>query len=252
MHSVCMPIEVKGDDPAGVATAKQRVRQSIDRGVPVIAGSEEDGIIVGYEDDGQTLLWHSYYKGSRSEWGPMDKWPWGLGLLQVREDPPDINASHRRSLETAVTLWTTQKHGNYYSGRAAYEKWIRELRDEDFFRKLDKGAIRGRMQGNAHIYSCLVDARSCAAKYLQAAAQTANTASRKHLQEAAGLYDKMVKNHLASRPLQEIAPFPRRMKEGESWTQDQRNAQAEILSSALELEEQAIAELGKAVEEYDD
>lgn len=240
-------MEAKSEDTAGVTAICKAVTASIDTGVPVLFGSEEDGLLVGYEKGGDVLLCHSYWKMRRPEWSAMDKWPWGFGLLRARDDAPDRKACIRRSLEAAVTLWVSPRQGDYDCGRAAWERWIRELRDEKLLSSLEGEPYRVRMQGNAHIFHSLVDARNCAAAYLSAVAPALDGASRQHVEAARDLYRTMADDVFGHDDADRIAPFAGKPGESPAWTQEQRNRQAEILARALELEKQAVAELTYAL-----
>ena len=73
---------VDPDDSAGVAEARQAVVASIDRGVPVRYGSEEDGVIVGYQSDGEEWLCLHPLKGD-TMFVETD-WPWGIAVFTDR------------------------------------------------------------------------------------------------------------------------------------------------------------------------
>ena len=239
-----VPLGVKADDPESVETARRRVCDSIDRGIPVIATSEEDGLIVGYGDSGATLLWHAYSKGAKLNWGKMEQWPWGVGLLERRPSPPDRPACYRASLQAAVELWGTAKFGDYYSGQAAYDKWIRELRDQSRFAGLDEKGLRSLAGNNAFIFDSLYNARRCAVQYLERIADAFGPEQQEHLRRACELYREVGAALLggADRPTV-VAPYPHEWKPGQTWTQEQRLRQASNLERAGQLEAQAIEAL---------
>jgi hypothetical protein len=54
--------EVQPDDAGGVRKARQAIVGSIDRGVPAQYGSEEDGIIVGYQKGGEEWICSGAWK----------------------------------------------------------------------------------------------------------------------------------------------------------------------------------------------
>ena len=236
-------IGVRADDPESVETARQRIRDSIDRGIPVITSSEEDGLIVAYEDEGRMLIWHNYFKMGRPQWERMDKWPWGVGLLERRPIPPDRPACYRASLQAAVNLWSTARFGDYHSGQAAYEKWVRELREEDRFAALDEKALRRLAHNNAHIYESLYRARRCAVEYLDRITDAFGPEQQADLRRARELYAEVAALlGGADRPTV-VAPYPHNWKPGETWTQEQRLRQASNLEQAQRLEVQAVETL---------
>jgi hypothetical protein len=71
--------------------------------------------------------------------------------------------------------------------------------------------------------------------------------SATHLRAAVDQYETLAQKHLCSRCPTEIAPMPHMLKKGQAWTQEMRNAQADILTAALPFERAALAEIEKAV-----
>jgi hypothetical protein len=57
----------KGEETADAAEIRRAIVESIDRGVPVQYGSEEDGIIAGYQKGGgEWLCLHPLHEGARA------------------------------------------------------------------------------------------------------------------------------------------------------------------------------------------
>ncbi|NQT88121.1 hypothetical protein HQ560_15245, partial [bacterium] len=121
---------------AELAAARQAVQASIDAGMPVLFGSEECGLLVGYEplseanptgwlarpgplgpppmDDAPTVR-------------PVEKLPWGVSILRKAGEAPEFRVSVLWSLRTAVENARKPTQGGYAMGFAAWERWIREL-----------------------------------------------------------------------------------------------------------------------------
>jgi hypothetical protein len=64
------------DEPSLVAAVHKDIRASIDRGIPVPFGSEENGLIVGYTDDGK-LLGRGYGDRGAPGFKEIARVPWG-------------------------------------------------------------------------------------------------------------------------------------------------------------------------------
>ena len=81
--------EVKPEDTTQVEVARQAIVSSIERGVPVQYGSEEDGIIVGYQKGGQEwICFHPLREGGTKTFVET-AWPWGILLfVEPKTEPP--------------------------------------------------------------------------------------------------------------------------------------------------------------------
>ena len=238
--------EDRKNDPNARQEAYRAVAASIDRGVPALFGSEEQGLVVGYSEDGGTLLGRSYMDRKKPGFKSIDKLPWGFGVLVERGATPDRRERIIHSLKLAVKLANTESFEQYYSGWKAYEAWIAQLKDANAFVELSAEDLKGRQFGNAYIYYCLVDARTRAAGYLKSVQAQFTGEPPAHLAKAAELYGQITQR-LSNPCPTEIAPMPGMMKEAQRWTQDMRNRQAKILEECRSLEKQAISEIEKAL-----
>ncbi len=238
--------EVKPEDAEGVKRAREAVVASIDCGVPCAYGSEEDGVIIGYQKGGEE--WICVHPFSDGKTSVETKWPWGIGVYTgPKAETPDRRKIAIDSLKQAVTMAHTKNVEDYACGFNAWEQWIAHLRDEEWV----KSGLKDRaplMLGNSWIYCCIVDYRTAAAAYLRAIASGFEDEVAAHLNKAADLYDRMVKDVLIKDrcPL-EVAPRPWDLKEGQQWTQAMRDEQAEILTAAFALEKEALGEIEKAL-----
>ena len=73
--------QAKPDDAEKVKEARTAVVESIERGVPVQYGSEEDGIIVGHQKDGEEWVCHHPMKKQGKELFVEADWPWGIAVF---------------------------------------------------------------------------------------------------------------------------------------------------------------------------
>ena len=241
------PYEVKKDDVENVKKTRQAVIDSINRGWPCVYGSEEDGLILGYQSSGQEWLCNHPYKPN--VWRPKEysvekDWPWGVGVYtEKKEPPPDRRKCAIETIKLAIKLANTDQAGDYFCGYNAWETWINRLRDDELFAKTDQESLRTMMHGNAWIYENLIDARKCAAEYLDNIRGEFEGAAD-HIAKAASLYRGLADKLRAGRG---NAPFPHQHG-GKPWSQEMRHAQANVLEEGLALERQAIAEIQKALE----
>ncbi len=239
----------QGGDTSG-RRAPQALIESIDQGVPAFYSREEEALVVGYDKQGQEVLLRPY-AAQKAGYEPhtvdelLADWG-GFEVLRRKESVPDRRESLIRSLEIAVELAYTPVYqdspdhrGQYASGFAAYEYWIEGLRD---------GSERDNMQmvGNGHTFYSLIDARTCAASYLQKIAAELGDEAEKHLTRAAEHYGEITKILLRRHPV-EIAPMPW-MPNAKSWSQGHRNEQSALLEEAMSVEREAIGEIERALE----
>ncbi len=262
--------KAKAPDQDRLQAARQAVKAAIDTGVPVMFGSEEEGVLVGYEPPGE---------GNATGWlcrpGPLGgppkkdepytkavaKVPWGVSVLaRSKGEPPSRREGVIWSLKTAVANAHRGDVNGLAIGFAAWEKWIAELRDFEVPRRETKAQLAKQDRphsekdvasslclGNAWCFESLIDARRAAGTYLRSVAAQFGTDAAGHLREAATHYDAVVKC-LTTRRSTEIAPYPWMLKDKKKWTDAIRTQQAAMLADALALERKAVAEIAKALE----
>ncbi|MCG3179389.1 MAG: hypothetical protein BIFFINMI_01724 [Phycisphaerae bacterium] len=248
--------EAKADDAAGVARVRKAIVASIDAGAPVIYHHYEDGLVVGYEKDGKVLLGRAYPGfGSRKDAGAgiyeLTEWsPFAYGTLKKRARPVDRRAIAVNAIRAATEMWSTPRfkagEDSYYTcGRAAYEAWIADLRDDSRFEKVDQKDFRNLRHHNAYIFYCLVECRTAAASYLHDVARLFEGEAADRVGRAAALYGRL-RDLLTERCVTDVAAMPW-MPGGKQWTADMRHAQADLLAKAADMDAAAIAELEKAL-----
>lgn len=239
-----VPAPADPETRVGSRRAPRALIDSIDRGVPGFYSKEEESLVVGYDKQGSEVLLRPY--AARQEGyvpRPVDELlsSWGgFEVLRKKDEAPDRRESLIRSLEIAVELAHAPGYDKYASGFTAYALWIEGLRDATSTRS------RSEMIGNGHCFFSLIDARSAAAEYLESIGPELAGEAADPLARAAGRYREIVAALTRRRPT-EVAPMPWMLKPGEAWTQAQRNAQADALAAAFDLERRAVADLGRAV-----
>lgn len=234
---------VDEDDAAGVRNARGAIMRSIDQGHPVVAQklrvAMDWGVITGYREEGKEFLGRTYWDQTE-EYARADNWPWRVLIFGNRVGVPDRAEAILRSLEIAVELATTSRFGDYASGFAAYERWVADVLDDDRFESADTEQLERMACCNGWCYFSLEDARRVAARYLRSIEEELGEQSRSHLVRAAEAYDQLLTG--LSERLTHVYNGDNRTN-GEPWTQEIRQAQAETLRAAMALERTAVDEL---------
>ena len=244
----------KDDRVAFEAGACAAIKASIDRGIPVHYGGEEDGLIIGYADEGRRW-WcvHPYHKnGGEAFWHDEaegfagGKWPWGISVW-TEPIPDDERATDRDltivALKQAVEMWNAEKREAYFVGEAAYAHWLGWLRDVESGR-IDDPKVG--MQGNGWCFDVLIHSRRIAGRWLKQNADGFDDETAKHLRSAAERYAQIAE--LCVKDLNtswDLALAPDRVGE---WTSELRREQIARLEAAREHDRAAIAEIEAALE----
>lgn len=152
-----------------------------------------------------------------------------------------------RSLASAVTLANTSELlGNgYASGFNAYDRWITTLRDVDLLGNAGTDVV-ALVLGNAHIFYCLIDARSCAVAYLRDVGPKFVPEANPQLMHAADIFERLAQDLNAR---WDDVPWPWQLHDPSDWKECQRHNQAASLSAARELEWAAVGHMEEAVAE---
>lgn len=242
------------------AEACAAIKASIDRGIPVHYGGEEDGLIIGYADEGRRW-WcvHPYHKGGGEPFwhdeaggfaGSNRGWPWGI-VVWTEPKSVDERSTDRDltlgALRQAVDMWQTEIRGDYFCGDAAYAQWVAWLRGIDAGEVTDPKAG---MQGNGWCYDVLVHSRRIAAPWLERKAELFDGEAREQLLTAASAYERIPGICLkgATCPW-DIAPGPSSF---DDWSAEMRSEQVRRLEEARECDRAAIAAIGRALAVMED
>lgn len=239
---------VKEDDAEGVRTARKAVKGSIDRGIPVVYGSEEDGLIVGYQKDGEEwIVYHPMKKGGR-EMVVETNWPWGIAVFTERkEQQADRRELAVSALELAIEMAEADDVEEYTLGKRAWDTWLGRLTE---LQTADVKTCGESMMGNSWIYTTLVEYRTQASQYLRSVADLFDADVSTHLLAAADAYEEMATRILTDDDAcaLDVAPTPWYLKDRE-WDSNWRTKQIERLEKARPLEEKALTEIELALAE---
>lgn len=250
----------KADRSAYEAQVRAAVKASIDRGIPVHYGSEEDGLIVGYADGGaRWLCKHPYHKGgSEAFWfdeaqgfaGCNGNFPWAVVVWEAPKpaealaDPRDATIA---ALEQAIAMWSADAINPrddhvYYAGELAYLKWI------DWLSAIDAGEIddpKSGMQGNGWCFDVLVQNRRIASRWLRKQAPLLGSAAEADLLAAADHDDRLVAACTADLDSPwDLALPPQR---ADDWTPAMRRNQIDRLEASRDHDATAIAAIERAL-----
>lgn len=238
--------EAKADDAARVAEARRAVMASIDRGIPVQYGSEEDGVIVGYQaGGGEWICYHPLHKGGTERF--VDKeWPWGIAIYGPDTQKPSRRALAIEALQQAIEMDRTERVEDYWLGERA---WIEYLAVLEGLLTSDERTRHDLQHGNAWIYECLAQYRDCAARFLRDSLGDLPEAAES-LERAAALYDRMANQVLRDdeQCTVTVAPYPGSPTSAAPWTRELIEGQIARLREAQALERQAIAAIGSALQ----
>ena len=243
--------EVAVDDLERVAQARQAVVTSVERGMPVQYGSEEDGLIIGYRKaGGEWYAFHPMHDGG-SKGFVETEWPWAIHVYgPEKARPADARELAPGALRRAVRMAHTPEVEGYHLGFDAWRAYVARLR---YLLTAVPEARAVDMMGNAWIYECLAGFRASAAAYLRTIAHEFTEVGAGHLTAAAQLYEEMSGQVLRGEEHDacSIAPYPWSLGEGEVWTEAAVQSQVERLEASLPIEKAAIAELEAGLAEMD-
>lgn len=234
------------------------VKASIDRGIPVHYGSEEDGLIIGYSGEGKRWLCiHPYHRwGAETFWHDEaagfagGKWPWGIAIWQEPGNTDDIPSDDellRKALEQAVDMWSAGKQEDQYlCGDEAYSFWI------DWLKGVNDGSVEdpaSGMQGNGWCYDVLVHSRRIASEWLRKRAEELQGEAGELLSDAAESYRELADVLMAGLDCPwELALAPEKFDE---WTPEMRSEEVRRLERARDLDAQAVESIRRALETMD-
>jgi len=242
------------DRAAFEAKVRAAVKQSVDRGIPVHYGSEEDGLIIGYADEGRRW-WcvHPYHKDGREAFWHDEakgfaggKWPWGV-VVWTEPKPSDERVSDRdltvAALKQAVEMWNTEKRQAYFVGEAAYGHWLGWLGGVESGQVEDPKAG---MQGNGWCFDVLIHSRRIAGRWLKRKADDFDGEAAKHLRLAAGHYARIAE--VCMKGLKSPWDLALRANRLAAWTSELRQQQIARLEAAREHDRAAVAAITKALD----
>ena len=239
--------EVKSEDEEGVRELRDAVKLSIDNGRPLQYGTIEDGIIVGYQKDGEEWLCYDPLQQNGKKIVIETEIPWGVVEFVSKKDSlPSKNELAVESLKQAVEMAHQEDADEYWLGFRAWEEYIKYLQKLNENNELIK---KDDMMGNAWIYECLISYRLHAVNYLRGLSQGFYEDVELLLLNAADFYEKMVTEKLLDEQgcFTDFVPYPWMQEKEKAWTNKMREEEISWLQEGLIWEKKAIAEIEKAL-----
>lgn len=244
----------KPDRAAFEAEVASAIKTSIDRGMPVHYQAEEDGLIIGYADEGRRW-WclHPYHnKGTEAFWHDEGKgfaggsWPWFIRIWTERKPEDDLPSEREltlAALNQAVEMWDADRREEYLLGETAYALWL------DWLEGVENREVvepRKGMQGNGWCFDVLIQNRRIAGDWLRAKAAKHPDEVGKNLAEAGDHYTRMAETCIEGLASSwDLALPPDRFND---WTSEMRQSQLTRLKTARYHDRAAIAAIKRALE----
>lgn len=204
-------------------------------------------MITGYSENGKVFYCRTYfdkeYLNENKDYLVSDFWPFLIIHLGEKKDKPSDLENLITSLHALVDSFETECYGGYFQGAQAYEKWITGLRNDTLWNNGNsKDDIERRLCVNDYMLLNLIDARRCAAEYLNECVPLLTGEKADLLTEIVSLYRKITA---------QLSTFRNKLKnsDGESIHYNDINTkistsflkeQAELLESILQTEKDIV------------
>ena len=232
----------------------QIIKEEIDSGKPLLAIGltrfPDWGVIVGYE--GEKILCRTYYDEDE-EYSVAEEFPWIMFRMKKKEEKPSTEENIINSIKLAVDIVNIPSIDHYANGIAAYDAWIKDLENEEAFRKMNQRELFIHWHINGWIYDSLYDARNAAVNYLRKATKELKGRNKEILKEAAEKFEK-VRAELFENWIYFTMPHwvkkgktwtPKAVINTDKWTTEMRKNGAEALKNIKILEKKAFETLEK-------
>ncbi len=219
------------------------IKNSIDRGYPVIAidliNNAEWGLITGYQKDGQELFTRCYYDYTKG-YDIAERFPWVICVIDDYKEKP-LDKEYGKSLKLAKMLYETSRYEHYFNGLKAVEYWISALTNPNFFENMSEEDGSEIMLANWWITQSLKEARGVTANYLRDNIERFGKPND-DIYTLADIYT--AEASLLHMMLQEV-PNPVNENLFESWSEESRVQQQDMLREFLKMEQNAYGVIKK-------
>ena len=180
------------------------------------------------------MLCRTYFD-KRKGFEVAQKFPFLVGILRREGMVPDADSSVRLSFGLIVQNLTTEKYGEYYSGLAAFDKWILRLKTDDLS-KLDSAKLANVVLANYVILNRLVADRKTGLEYIDHIG-TGREDLKPPMANLTAFYQQEID---LLGPLVDKVPSPGSVREAADWPQGLKDAEVAALEKARALEAQAL------------
>ena len=233
-----------------------KVKEAISHGKPVMLIQPrvemEWGVLCGYTEDGR-IYGRSYFDNlkpdkkdifTNNEYFLADSYPGAdpslIYFLDNRATPIPLNEALKKSLETALWLYTTgNKHNNpdYALGLSAYDVIIDGLRRDDTgFAALTQYGATG---NGIFLLTQLIDKRRAANAFWIEKSQYLSDINAKKMRDVANLYADVLSTLNVILP-NDIINSTQNGYPFEAWSVEKRNQIADTLITCKEMEQQVV------------
>ena len=228
-------VSTDGKNKPGILAA---FMASIDSGTPVLAVDlielPEWGIITGYQKQGEELFCRTFFD-KRKGYELARNFPFASLVLTRTGAVPEPAHSYFTSFGIVAENLSEKQYGAYYSGLAAFDYWIEQLRTDDFT-AMDSATLSTAVQANYWTFNRLIEDRRTGIEYLDRVA-----AALPHLKPNLDRLTKLYGEEVGILgPVLEQLPCPGTCTKAEQWTRELRDLQIEALAAARAIEEKAL------------
>jgi hypothetical protein len=243
---------------------RSKIIHNIENNRPVISygpiGPPDEGVVAGYDKNGQVLLGGSYFHDSSNGYYEKDDWYetcLGLILISEKKEAPDKRLIYLEALKWAVQLAEISECrqlpgtvGQHLTGFAAYDAWIDALNNDAYFPKDDMNELTlGCQIHNNVTLSGLADSRRAALGFLKSM-NDEFPAGKAHISKAVDAYEEelgFLLDGLKSVPFA-FLPEKQRLRMADP---EMRASLSVLIRKSKEKEIQAISHIEHAIEEIE-
>jgi len=239
---------------------RTKIIESIEKKRPVIAygiiGPPDEGIVTGYDKNGQILVGRSYFHDSSKGYYEKDDWYescLGLILIGNKKKSPHKSDIYLEALKWAVLLANTPDlkelaNNNRHLGFAAFDVWIDALKNDAYFPKDNVNELTLACQIHSNVtLSGLLDSRRAGVGFLKGMADDIE-AGKNDILKAIIAYEEEI---VVLTKGMKLVPFSWQSEEKRRQIADPtlRSNLADLILKAKEKEIQAVEHIERAIKE---
>lgn len=236
---------------------RERMMKEIRNHMPILGinlrVAAEWGVICGYKNNGTDIFCRTKYdadilnssdykKGTNNPYDYlyMDNWPFLISYFAGHTHPSPSEADNLiNSLKVFIDCSAQERDKGYRMGFQAYETWIKDLLDDEWYDKNDNDQYARRFSVNQFCTLALVDARKSAYIYLNDSKLLLleKTDSMKKIIE---LFKTISEKAEQIHELLDSGEYLEGIRARKFWTKEKRIVQANLLGEILGAEKEAI------------
>ena len=243
---------------------RSKIIQNIENNRPVISygiiGPPDEGVVTGYDKNGQVLVGRSYFHDNTDGYYEKDDWYdacLGLVLIGEKKETPAREHIYLEALRWAVQLakepevrLLAMNDNQHLNGFAAFDAWIDAIENDAYFPKdnMDELTLSCLIHTNVTL-SGLLDSRRAAVGFIKSM-NDEFSAGKADISKAVDAYDKelgFLLDGLKSVPFA-FQPEEERLRMADPET---RSNLSTLIRKSKEKEIQAISHIEDAIEEME-